>query len=463
MENYHDLDRYQDIFGQLRLLKSYTHFLLCFPIPDGSSTQSVLDALKAATDEVTSKFPWLMGKVINEGSGPGNSGLFKVARCARWEPPNSIFRVKDCTTVCPSFQEIVDARGPIRFFDPAVLAPSVAFPQSYQETQSDPAFVLALQANVVRGGLLLDLAGQHNIMSGGGMLQFLKLLAKVLCGDTISPFEIEQGNRDRRNMVKLLGPDEPLIDLSRFHRPSLLDSLVPAVPAPNGTWCTFGFTAEKLAELKLLASDAIQFVSPVTFISSNDALTAFFWKAITRVRLRLGRVDDRQATRSKFVRAVDVRSTMGVPNEYMGHMVYNTFSTLTFAEVDSFSLAKLASVMRKNLIDDVNEYAVCSFVTLLDRTPDKTTIMYGGEMNRDTDVAFTSIAQSDLYHLEFGVLGKLALFRRPNFIPRATTAIMFPKTREGYQDFQVCLQEEDLRELKQDSEWMSYAEIIDRD
>lgn len=461
MEDYRDFSRYQDIFGQLRLLKSYTHFLLCFPIPEGETPETVTDALRSATLKVTSAFPWMMGKVVNEGSGPGNSGLFKIEHCPAWEPPNSIVRVKDCTDLCPSFQEIVDAKGPINMFDADVVAPCVAFPQSYQESDDSPAPVLVLQVNIVKGGVLLDLAAQHNIMPGGGMLQFLALLSKVMAGQEISQFEIEQGNRDRRNMVRLLGPDEESIDLSRFDRPSLLGLTLPAVPAPHGTWCTFRFSAEALSKLKATASDASKFVPPITFVSSNDTLTAFFWKRL--MSIRLSHKPDSAASVSKFVRAVDVRSVMGVPNEYMGHMVYNTFSRLTFAEVDALPLATLASTMRKNLMEDVNEHAVRSFVTRLANTPDKTTIMYGGEMNHDTDVAFTSIAQSDIYHVPFGALGKPALLRRPKFIPRATTAIMFPKTLDGFTDFLVCMTEEELALFKKDPEWNLYAELIDKD
>lgn len=458
MEDYHELSRYQDIFGQLRLLKSYTHFLVCFELRKDESTDSIAQKLESAVLKVTSAFPWMTGQVINEGSGPESSGLFKIARCPRWEPPNSIVRFKDCSDLCPPFQEIAAADGPIKMFDPAVLAPCVAFPQSYQESEDDPAAVLILQANFVKGGLLLDVAAQHNIMPGGGILQFLAMLAKVMSGQEISPVDIEQGNRDRRDIVRLLGPDEPPIDLSRFSRPSLLGRSIPAVPAPHGKWCTFRFSLQKLNALKSTASDKAQFVSPITFVSSNDALTAFFWKRLSSIRLR--RLPDPHVV-CKFVRAVDVRSVMGVPNEYMGNMVYNTFSWLPLAEIAELPLATLASVMRKNLMEDVNEYAVRSFATRLAQTPDKTTIMFGGEMNPDTDVAFTSIAQSDIYNVGFGALGKPVLLRRPNFIPRATTAIMLPKTLEGNTHFLVCLAENDLEQLKKDKEWCTYAELVD--
>ena len=460
MDDYRNFARYQDIFGQLRLLKSYTQFVLCFPVPEGTSRESVVEALQSASLKVTSTFPWLAAKVINEGSGLDNSGVFKLAHCPKWESPNTILRIKDCSDVCPSYAEILEAKGPIKFFDPAVLCPCVAFPQSYQESEEDPASVLALQANFVKGGLILDVAAQHNIMPGGGLMQVLTLLARVMCGQDITPFEIEQGNLDRRNMIKLLGDEEPLIDLSRYRRPSLLGIPIPSVPAPNGKWCTFRFSAKKTSALKSTASDSSKFVDGITFVSSNDTLTAFFWKRIAAIRLR--RLSNPQAV-SKFVRAVDVRSTMRVPNEYMGHMVYNTYSVLTMQEVEQMSLSTLASVMRKNLQDDVNEYAVRSFVTLIDRTPDRTTIMYGGDMDPDRDVAFSSIAQSDIYNVNFGKLGKPALFRRPNFIPRTTTAAMLPKTLDGDTDFLVCLSEEDLEKLKADVEWNTYAELIDKD
>lgn len=459
-EDYNDFVRYQDVFGQLRLLKSYTQFVFCFPIADDQARQSVVDALHAASLKLAQSFPWLTAKVINEGSGPESSGTFKLAHCEKWEPPNTFLRVKDRSDACPPYAEIISAKGPIKFFDPAMLCPVVGFPQSYQESEDDPACVLALQANFIDGGLLLNVGAQHNIMPGGGILQFLNLFAKVMRGEDITQFELEQGNLDRRNLIKLLGPDEPLIDLSRYRRKSLLGVALPAVPSHTGVWCTFRFTAKHTSSLKAMASDKSQFVDGIKFISSNDTLTAFFWKRIAAIRLR--RVQDPHVT-SKFVRAVDVRPTMGISNEYMGHMVYNTFSYLTLQEVEQMSLSKLASLMRKNLQDDVNEHAVRSFVTLIDRTPDRTTIMYGGEMNPDTDVAFTSIAQSDIYNADFGILGKADLIRRPNFIPKTTTAAMLPKTLSGDTDFLVCLTVEDLKNLKADAEWSSHTELIDKD
>lgn len=97
-----DLARYQDVIGQLSRLKTYTHVLLCFPMPDGISSDSVVKALEIAALKLTSTFPWLASKVINEGSEPDNSGVFKLAPCSLFAAPNTIVRVKNCSVVCAS-------------------------------------------------------------------------------------------------------------------------------------------------------------------------------------------------------------------------------------------------------------------------------------------------------------------------------------------------------------------------
>ena len=454
-----DWERYQDVFGQLRLLKSYSHLLLCFRITEASSREPIIKALELAVTKLITTFPWLAGKVLHEGSGPGNSGLFKVAPCASWEPPNTILRVKDCSNICPSYAKIIEAGGPVNMFDPNVLAPCVAFPQSYQESESSPAFVSALQANFIDGGLLLDIATQHNIMDGVATYQMLTLLAKALRGEEFSDVDIEQGNRDRRNMVRLLGPSEPLSDLlSDFCRPSLLEAAgLPSVPAPHGEWCFFRFPAQKLAELKSIANNPKALDGDVPFVSTNDALSAFIWKCLGSIRLR--RLEKPTAI-SKFTRAADARPALGVPQEYMGNMVTNSFSRLSLKDLDRLPLGSIASFMRKNMKKDVTEYTVRSLVTLINNEPDKTVIMYGGVQDPETDVAFSSTAQMNIYGVNFGILGSLDLLRRPAFIPKATTIYLWPKTLAGDIDGLLCLTEEELALLKADEEWSSFSRLL---
>lgn len=67
-----------------------------------------------------------------------------------------------------------------------------------------------------------------------GIEQVLRLLATLMRGEEIPPLAIEQGNRDRRNMIPLLKSTEPLRDHSHLRRakpgrskPLLLSLILP--------------------------------------------------------------------------------------------------------------------------------------------------------------------------------------------------------------------------------------------
>ena len=80
------LSQYQDVFGQLAFLKTYTQLCIGFRIADASVAEYALTSViqKAAT-KLTDVFPWLPGQVIIEvgASGPGDSMPFKIVRSLR--------------------------------------------------------------------------------------------------------------------------------------------------------------------------------------------------------------------------------------------------------------------------------------------------------------------------------------------------------------------------------------------
>ncbi|ERF72995.1 hypothetical protein EPUS_08852 [Endocarpon pusillum Z07020] len=459
-----DLARYQDVIGQLSRLKTYTHVLLCFPMPEGVSRDSVAKLLETAALKLTSTFPWLASKVINEGSRPGNSGTFKLAPCSLFAAPNTVIRVKDCSRVCVSYVKITQARGPFPLFDGKILGPVKAFPEIYEESESEPAPVLVIQANFIQGGILLDAAAQHNFIDGGGLFQCMRLFAKAIRGEEFSDFETQQGNRDRRSLIPLLGPNEPMLDHSHLRRPPLSEypsqQQSPTTSRPPAAWYCFRFSAPKLAQLKGLANDDISRGGcdpSIPFVSTNDTLSAFCWKRVGAVRLhRRQRPDDL----SKFSRALDARRAMQIPKEYMGQMGYNATCRLSFRELEKASLGTVASILRRTARDVNNEYSVRSWVTFIANEPDKSSIMFGGSFNPDTDIGLSSLAHVELYSAEFGILGKPELVRRPNFHPLESCVYFWSQTEAGDFDVLMCLNEADVQALKMDQEWKEYAEYI---
>ncbi|KAE8153334.1 hypothetical protein BDV25DRAFT_136940 [Aspergillus avenaceus] len=446
----------QDVIGQLPVLKSYTHVLLCFPLSEEKRQTTVQD-IESAVHHVVKTLPFLSGIVVNEGSGSGNSGVFKVARCEERESPEHAFvRVVDCTAICSSYDEICAAHGPASLLPGRVLAPRKAFPDIYQESAEDPAPVLDVQANFVRGGLLLDVAGQHNIIDATGLFQVVNLLAIALRNEPIPKLYISEGNRDRRSLIPLLGPDEPLLDHSDLQTP-VLPATPPASFLATYKWRSYQFPSATVTKVKEMANQHPEDFDPSTpTISLNDAITAFCWQRLTAVRLQT--LQTPNAT-SKLSRAVDFRRVMNLTPAYLGHMVRIAGLSLSFEEIASSSLSRLASMVRKAVQDISTQYALRSYVTFIANEPDKSTILYNGSFDPMTDFVCSSITHVKIP--VFGDLGRPGLVRRPDFGPLPCSSYMAETIDGEGLEAMICLRDEEAKALADDTLWRELVKTVE--
>ncbi|KAK4464469.1 transferase family-domain-containing protein [Cladorrhinum samala] len=464
-----NLNHYPDVLGQLPRLKTYTHILLCFGLEDDEPPSQIIEGLEAAARRLADAFPWIACQVVHEGARPGNSGVFRLAPCSEFSSPNSIFRVEDCTSVVPRYQEILSARGPTTMLDGKILGPVPAFPHVYSDSELNPAPVLTIQANIVRGGLLLDVAAQHNFIDGGGLLRLIEYLARALRNEPFTPEELEHGNRDRTNLVKLLGPDEPMLDHSHLIREPLPPSHQTKPESHQAEWHFVRFPASTVAHLKQLANSS--FSSPPEsesesgqFVSTNDAISAYIWKSVSSVR-RLRRRNDSPDVEgeqlSKFSRALDARRALGVPREYLGQMGFNATCHLTFSHLESMSLGEVALHMRRAVEKANSEYAVRSWATLVAREEDKSRIMFGGQFDPDKDLGMSSLIHASVEGTDFGPgLGRPDLVRRPLFQPLGSCVYLWTKTERGEVDVLLCLKEQDWEGLARLDGWKDMVEFI---
>ncbi|KAH0377668.1 hypothetical protein KCU92_g9111, partial [Aureobasidium melanogenum] len=444
----------QDVVGQLPFLKTYSHLLLAFPLADSDEARSssVYDIQSAAV-RLRAAIPWLSARVVNECSGSGNSGLFRL----KPRSEHIDVRVHEAFDVCHTYDELLSAQGPATMLDGGLLAPCKAFPESYEDTDANPAPVLVFQINLIKGGILLDCAAQHNFIDMSGIEQCFNLLAMAMNGQPFPPEAIKAGNMDRRTLIPLLSQRKSAFDPRQFIR-RLPSEQGPAPSEPDSpfSWCYFRFTAMKLADLKVLAM-AKSGTSTETSVSTNDAVTAFCWKHVTTARLRRRQTPHAIA---KLCRAVDARKTMGVPTEYMGDLVTIATSCMTFQGLADASLGDIAMTLRRDLNAVNNREYIRSFATFIADTADKSTIVYGGKFNPDTDIGCSSWARLGLSHVRFGSLGKPALIRRPTFGPLKSDIYFMPQTESGDTDALLCFNDADTKALRADDEWMKYADFI---
>ena len=453
-----DESRYKDVLGQYPQLKTYNHGTALFPLNDSTSRESVIAALEAATSNIVSKIPWLADQVVHTGRQPGDTGTFGLAPWPSDAPPNTLIREKDCTELCPSHDEILAAKGPVQMLNGSIICPVSGFPLTYDESKIGPAPAVVVQVNWLKGGLLLTFSNQHNVMDATGMFQFIALLSLAMRGEEIPESAIEQGNRDRKTVVPLFGPDEVIRDHSflRAKAPPAQAPTPPATPKAPASWAYFRFHKKSVPKVKALATDPEGFDKSVPFISSGDAISAFYWKRLAIARVKNGQDS---AAVSKFARAIDGRTAMGVSTEYMGQFVYFSATWYSYKELVELPLSTIASKMRKNLNEVNNEFSIRSYATFISGIPDKLTLAYGGPFNRETDIGSSSMAQAAVV-LDFGVLGVPELIRRPNLAPIPGTLYFYPPEGTGDLNLLVCLNEHELEALKTDSEWGPCSELI---
>ncbi|CEL06578.1 hypothetical protein ASPCAL09751 [Aspergillus calidoustus] len=415
---------FQDILGQLPLLKSYTHILLCFSLPD-SHRAAALVSLQSATNRLVAAFPFLAGHVVHGGIAPGNSGAFTVEYDADNLPGHSILTVKDISGLMPPYRTLSAARAsPSMLPGDIVAGPRPAFPKSY--TDDEPAPVLEIQVSLLHGGLLLDIAAQHNIIDATGIFYIANLLSKLINTENTNPVpqaDLVLGNRDRRDIIPLLPDNEPFpkdldLDIYTGPRPPPINPDI----LSEFKWYLLHFTPESISSIHAEAnSTPPDFVRGIPSVSVNDALTAFTWQCLTRARCALypdfstttttNSAGEAAEPTTQLTRAADLRRAMALTTAYMGHMVRTSNTRLPVRIVTASSLAYISSCLRATLRRDTSPRAVRAYATLLARTEDKSRILYAGGFDPLRDLSCSSVAHVSIPR--FGQLGEVEFVRRP--------------------------------------------------
>lgn len=444
----------EDVMGQFLQLYTYNHGLSLFKLDDGISHSTIADEIQTAAGKIIEAIPWLGHRVIREGTRSGFSGRYRAAEWPGDSPQRSFIRIKDCTELCPSYDELVAAQAPTKMLDGKVLCPVPGFPMPYSVEEFGDPPVCLVQVNFIKGGALLNFSNQHNVMDGTGMFKIITLLASVLNGDPISAETIEQGNRNPATAVPLYGSGEQIRDHSWL---KWSGKLPPTESSPRpAKWCQLRFSRKAAQTVKATASDRNGYDSTVPFISSEDAIIALYWKCLARFRIKDG-VDASRP--SRMLRAIDSRGVLKVSHSFMGQLVYYSRTFLTLDELQTLPLSTIACSLRKNLTNDNTEFSVRSYATWLSKVPDKSTLIYCGPADRTTDVSCSSMSNASLL-FEFGRLGQPKYIRRPQLPPVPGTLYFYPPDATGDLNILVCLNDEEMKELAADELWGPATEVI---
>ena len=297
-----------------------------------------------------------------------------------------------------------------------------------------------------------------------GQGQVMHLFSKACHNKRFTSEELSSGNLDRRNIIPYLDDSYKSSELThQIVKPTPSYPISndtkskPAPPLPQCTWVYFMFQLASLTALKSLATETLTL--PSSYISTDDALTAFIWKSVTRARL--SRLDS--TVESTLARAVDVRRYLDIPQTYPGMAQNMTYHTYTLQKLVEEPLGGVASQLRLALDPGTSNlgYDTRALATLLDRTPDKNIISFIATIDLSADIMISSWAKIDCYGLDFNLgLGEPEAVRRPQFVPVESLIYFMPRAPDGEIAVAICLRDEDMERLRADEEFAKYGRYI---
>ncbi|KAK2046226.1 trichothecene 3-O-acetyltransferase [Colletotrichum somersetense] len=408
---------------------------------------SIVGTLTDGLERLTAAFPWIAGQVVNEGASEDSTGVYKM-QPGETMPPLVVKDLRDDIS-SPTMDAMKRANFPCHMLDESIVAarPTITIDPALAG-KPEPVFIV--QATFIRGGLVLTFLGQHQAMDGIGQGQIIDLLSKACRNEAFTDDEVTAGNLPRHNVIPLLenyqkGPEVDPMIVSLPKEPS---------PPPAAShWAYFDFPASSLSALK---SEAMEMVKS-GYITTDDALTAFVWQSVSRVRASRLSPDEE----IKFGRAVDVRGYLGVYQKYLGIVHNMAYNSASLKNLVSGPLGEVASELRSTVNPEALSYSTRAFATMLNRSPDKRAFSFAAKFRLDKDLMLSSWAKLDLYEQDFGLgLGKPESVRRPRFTPVEGLAYLLPKSREGNVALAICLRDDDMGKLKEDNEWVKYTKYI---
>jgi len=224
----------------------------------------------------------------------------------------------------------------------------------------------------------MDMTGQGHI---------IHLFSKACRNAQFPSEELSSGKLARSNLI-------PLLDDSYKQGSKLacyIVKLTPSHPISKGTppspictWTYSTFYTTSLIALKSLATKTIAL--PSGYISTDDALSAFIWQSVMRVRLpRLNATD-----KSTFSRAVYVlvRRYLGISQTYPGLIQNMTCHTYTLQKLAEEPLGGVASQLRSAVDPKTSNlgHNTRALATLLNRAPDKNIVFFTATLDLSADI-----------------------------------------------------------------------------
>ncbi|KAL8831299.1 MAG: hypothetical protein Q9170_005357 [Blastenia crenularia] len=446
--------------------RRYSRFVLVISNVGGASTtkrSEIKSQLVAGLEATIKEIPLLTGKVA---SSPEQRGRLCVV-------PGAGFKLyeRDLSGQSSwSYSELEKKRFPLASLDGTILSPVAADP-----VDTEPDVALA-QINYLDHGILLTFVQHHAVFDISCAATVLKAWARhtatasAAIGDPLDNKQmiLSPTALDRTPLLQSSGLQSEAAP-AKLPQYRIIETIPPSSEAqknahpeasslPPMTAKVFHFRSSSITELKAMG----QLSQPsVTFISTNDVLSAFVWLSITKARLATA-LPETIPSASALGFAVDGRRRLSppLPADFMGNAIVYGYASVPMTELMSAlptSIPVVAAAVRSS-INETTDARIREIIAFINTVPRVTDIVPGFNSFLGPDVAITNWNNTGLGDLQWGSLGQVRAMR----IPKTGfdgLCIVLPKCGEGL-DVIVCLKEDSMEQLCDDDSWRLYTEVI---
>ncbi|KAK3315821.1 transferase [Apodospora peruviana] len=403
---------------------------------DAATVRALQDGLQTTTNEI----PILAGQM---GYNPQLGWTIK--------PGVARLRIKSLHKNTLTFSELE-----LSDFDEAKLPADLV---SSVPTLADPQeewHACRIQANFIQGGLLLVVSINHTTMDGYGITKVIEALARNCRAAEHSPApptRISCLDRSRLSAIKLDNEG----DINKLPAYSIVPASTQIPPPPPKIITkTFRHSIEELQFLKKNASPSSPEQGVESWITTHDAVNAYWWTRHAQSRYNASLINDNDTARFAF--PVNFRQILtNLPQQYIGNAVLMTKVELPvrvlLSSQDGLRAAAAAIRAGVNAVDAAyveNFIAVAKSIT---DYPDRGRLRINMRLEKP-ETAFGSTSYKSFDHSGLGwdqtAIGKFERMRLAFGVTGEGMTIVLPVLKDGSWEVTVTAEEELMGEMDGD-------------
>ncbi|KAH9204907.1 transferase family-domain-containing protein [Leptodontidium sp. 2 PMI_412] len=450
------------------MARLYIPLLLFFKINADASRRAICSDLQLGLGNLLNEMPFLAGNVIIEDDERGTVQMDIP------ENPGVLFKIKDLTDPekgpTLDYDELEKAWFPPSSLDPAALTPIHFVPEPIA-----PCF--AVQANFIRGGLILALFCHHTVMDGVAMATVWKRLsshvAAISESRVLPDSELFQAKALERSSLFGGSGSRRLTDFPGFEKRRAQaapepESSGPSVSletkadkqtsqSPPLTIAYWYISRENLRELEKKGKST----KPTDIkLTEGNIFSAFVWRHYGRARC----LQQHGIKTMSFFMPCDARARLDPPlhPDYPGNAVVYSKADVPIDELFSSkpdALYRIASHIHSS-IEWWSSDKIWDLLSAMDSWPRVGDVVRSVDVSCKTVLTITNTSPFPLFASYWGVnMGTPCTLRMPGTYVKDGRVVILPRLPDGGMEFITCLDVESLEHLKADGEFTRYAQF----